>query len=115
MSRSASPPRIDRRFAARRLAAAEVALNEALARLSTTEHSSAQNARATDEIERAAARVRYWRELQRQDATHPRIRACRLLGHTWATSGDDPTGIEMCPRCGTVRETTFSQQQHATG
>jgi hypothetical protein len=101
--RAAAAVPIDERFVARRLAMAEGVLSHTLERLGDESLSEASAAHATFEVERAAARVRYWRELQRQEASHPSVRACKLLGHSWVASGAESTSPGVCRRCGAQR------------
>lgn len=103
MAHRPAPVPIDQRFVAQRLAAAEGALGDTLARLHQEALSPGAATSATREVERAAARVRYWRELQRLDSTHPRVKACKLLGHSWVTSSVDSVSLEICRRCGAQR------------
>jgi hypothetical protein len=98
--RPAAAVPIDERFVARRLAMAEGVLSHTLERLGDGSLSEASAAHATFEVERAAARVRYWRELQRQEASHPSVRACKLLGHSWVATGAESTSPGVCRRCG---------------
>ena len=77
--RPATAVPIDEPFVARRLAMAEGVLSQTLERLGDGSLSRASAAYATLEVERAAARVRYWRELQRREASHASVRACKLL------------------------------------
>src|SRR5205814_10316060 len=63
--RAAAAVPIDERFVARRLAMAEGVLSHTLERLCDGSLSQASADYATLEVERAASRVRYWRELQR--------------------------------------------------
>ena len=103
MAHGPAPVPIDQRFVTQRLATAEGALGEALAHLHEDALSPGARPSATREVERAAARVRYWRDLRRRDSTHPRVRACRLLGHSWVTSSVDSIALEICRRCGALR------------
>jgi hypothetical protein len=98
--RPAAAVPIDERFVARRLAMAEGVLSHTLERLGDGSLSQASAAYATFEVERAAARVRYWRELQRREASHPSVRACKLLGHSWVAASAEATSPEVCRRCG---------------
>jgi hypothetical protein len=79
---------------------AEGVLSQTLERLGDGSVSRASAAYATLEVERAAARVRYWRELQRREASHPSVRACKLLGHSWVAASAESTSPEVCRRCG---------------
>jgi hypothetical protein len=94
---------VDRSYVALRLAAAERLLTEAVARLPDGDPGSGAVAHRTREVDRAAARVRYWRELQRGAPTHPSLRVCRMLGHSWVATGLDPTSMKVCKRCGTAQ------------
>jgi hypothetical protein len=98
--RSAAAVPIDERFVARRLAMAEGVLSHTLERFGNGSPPRASATYATLEVERAAARVRYWRELQRRAATHPSMRACKLLGHSWVAASAESTSPEVCRRCG---------------
>jgi hypothetical protein len=98
--RPAAAVPIDERFVARRLAMAEGVLSHTLERLGDGSLSQASAAHATFEVERAAARVRYWRELQRREASHPSVRACKLLGHSWVATSAESSSHEVCRRCG---------------
>jgi hypothetical protein len=97
--RAAAVP-IDERFVAQRLAMAEGVLSQTLERLGDGSLSRASATYATLEVERAEARVRYWRGLQRQESTHPSMRACKLLGHSWVTTSAESTSPGVCRRCG---------------
>jgi hypothetical protein len=103
MAHRPMPVPIDQRFVAQRLATAEGALGEALTHLHEDGLSPGARPSATREVERAAARVRYWRDLQHRDSTHPRVRACKLLGHSWVTSSVNSISLEICRRCGAQR------------
>src|SRR4051812_5483606 len=72
--RPAAAVPIDERFVARRLAMAEGVLSQTLERFDDESLSRASATYATLEVERAAARVRYWRGLQRRESTHPSMR-----------------------------------------
>lgn len=104
MKRSAPALRTARTFVAVRLAAAERLLAEAVARISAYELGPDVVARGTHEVDRAAARVRYWRELQRGASTHPGVRVCKMLGHRWDISGVDSTSVKICKRCAAVQD-----------
>jgi len=98
--RPAAAVPIDEGFVARRLAMAEGALSQTLARFDGESRSRASASYATLEVERAAARVRYWRGLQRRQSTHPSMRACKLLGHSWVATSAESTSPGVCRRCG---------------
>ena len=95
---------IDRGYVALRLAAAERLLSEAVAQLPDGERGSRADAHGTREVDRAAARVHYWRELQGRAPTHPGLRVCRMLGHSWVVAGVDLTSVKVCKRCGAQQD-----------
>src|SRR5215208_2138818 len=95
----AAPVPIDKGFVARRLAMAEGALSQTLERWDDESLSRASATYATLEVERAAARVLDWRGLQRRESTHPSMRACKLLDHSWVATGAESTSPEVCRRC----------------
>jgi hypothetical protein len=97
--RPAAAVPIDEAFVARRLAMAERVLSQTLERLDDVPLSRASATYATLEVERAAARVRYWRGLQRRESTHPSMRACKVLGHSWVATGAESTSAKVCRRC----------------
>jgi hypothetical protein len=101
--RPAAAVPIDERYVARRLAMAEGVLSHTLERLDDESLSSASASYAALEVDRAAARVRYWRDLQRRASTHPSMRACKLLGHSWVASRAESTSPGVCRRCGAQR------------
>jgi hypothetical protein len=105
--RPAAAVPIDEPFVARRLAMAEGVLSQTLERLDDGSVSRASAAYATLEVERAAARVRYWRELQRREASHPSVRACKLLGHSWVATSAESTSPGVCRRCGAQQVRQF--------